>query len=262
MELTVDGRRVHASTGGRPFDPALPAIVFLHGASMDATVWKLMTRYFAWHGRSVLAVDLPGHGRSDGPAIGSIEGMADWLLHLLDTAGLERAALVGHSMGCLVALDAAGRQPERVSALGFCGGAARIPVADVLLHSSAAGEHLAMELINSWGFGRKAQFGGYRVPGLWMLGCGIRIFEHAAKGVLHADLAACNDYRAGAERAGQVRCPTLVIAGERDVMTPVKAGRSLADSIAGARFVVLPGIGHIMPEEAPDETLDALRTLI
>ena len=262
MQLSVDGRTVFASTGGKPFDPALPAVVFIHGAAFDATVWKLMTRYFAWHGRSVLAVDLPGHGRSQGPLVDSIPGMADWTMRLLDAAGVGQAALVGHSMGGLVALDAAGRHGDRVRALGLCGTAARVPANDFLPAGSEANDHLALDLVNAWGFGRRAQFGGYRIPGLWMLGYGIRTLEHAASGVLYNDMAACNAYLDGAERAGQVRCPTVVVAGQRDMMTPLKSLRALADSIAGASLVVLPGIGHIMIEEAPDETLDALKGVI
>jgi pimeloyl-ACP methyl ester carboxylesterase len=99
MEIAVDGKAVFAATGGRSFDPALPSLAFVHGAAMDHTVWALQTRYFAHHGRNVLAVDLPGHGRSDGPALDSIGALADWLARLLDALGVERAALAGHSMG-------------------------------------------------------------------------------------------------------------------------------------------------------------------
>ena len=105
MELTVNGKRVHAATGGRDFDPALPAVVFVHGAGMDHTVWALQARYFAHHGRAVLAVDLPGHGGSEGPSLDSIAAMGDWLAAVIEAAGSEQAALVGHSMGSLAALD-------------------------------------------------------------------------------------------------------------------------------------------------------------
>src|SRR3954454_24961372 len=113
MELQVAGRAVYASTGGQAFAADRPSVVFIHGAGMDHTVWALQTRWFAHHGRNVLAFDLPGHGRSDGPALRTIGEMADWLLQALDAAGTAEAALVGHSMGALVALDAAARAPER-----------------------------------------------------------------------------------------------------------------------------------------------------
>ncbi len=89
MEFSVDDKSVFAATGGRPFDPALPSIVFVHGAAMDHTVWALQTRYFAHHGRNVLAIDLPGHGRSAGPALADMGAMADWVIRVLDALGVE-----------------------------------------------------------------------------------------------------------------------------------------------------------------------------
>ncbi len=262
MILNVDGKRVHATTGGRPFDATRPATLFIHGAGFDHTVWKLQTRYFAWHGGSVLALDLPGHGRSEGPALNSVSALADWLIGVMDAAGLAKAALVGHSMGSLATLDAAGRYPDRVRALGLLGCAVPLKVADILLDSSAANQHLALDLINSWGYGRRAQLGGHRVPGLWMMRGGLRVLESAAPGVLNADLRACNEYRGGEAAAAAVRCPTIFVLGERDVMTPPKLALALAKRITGAEVVMLPGIGHIMMEEAPDATLDALRKIL
>src|SRR5918999_794775 len=128
MELRIDGKPAFAATGGRPFDPTLPTMLFVHGAGMDHTVWALQARYFAHRGRGVLAVDLPGHGRSAGPALGSIREIADWLASLIEAAGVDRAALAGHSMGALAALDCAARYPERVRALALLGEAARMPV--------------------------------------------------------------------------------------------------------------------------------------
>ena len=262
MQFTVDGKAAFATTGGRPFDASLPAIVFIHGASFNATVWKLMTRYFAWRDRAVLALDLPGHGRSEGPALSSIETMADWVMAAMDALKVETAALVGHSMGSLVALDAAGRYPEQVTALALLGTSFPMPVSDVLLDSSGANEHVAMDLINSWGYGRRAQQGHHRMPGTWMMRGGLRILEQSQPSLLHTDLAASNAYQGGEDAAAAIRCPALAILGERDMKTPVKAGRKLAEKIAGCRTVVLPGTGHIMMDEAPDETLDALRELL
>ena len=109
MEVQVDGRKVYCYTGGKAFDASLPAVVFIHGAEHDHSVWVLQSRYLAHHGRGVLAVDLPGHGRSAGPALASVEAIADWIPALLDASGAQRAALIGHSMGSLAALDCAAR---------------------------------------------------------------------------------------------------------------------------------------------------------
>jgi len=262
MELNVDGRTVFATTGGKPFDPAQPAIVFIHGASFDHTAWKLQTRYFAWHDHGVLALDLPGHGRSEGPMLESIEEMADWVVRVLDAAGVEQAALVGHSMGGLVALDAAARHPTRVRALALLGCAYPMRVNPDLLEAARQNQHVAMDLTNTWGYGPQAQTGVHRVPGLWMMRTGLRTLEQAGDGVLHNDMRACDSYRAAEERAPDIACPTRFILGDRDLMTPVKAARALAARIDGAEVVVLAGTGHIMMEEAPDATLDALKDAV
>jgi pimeloyl-ACP methyl ester carboxylesterase len=258
MELRVDGRRVFAATGGRSFDPALPAVVFLHGAGFDHTVWQLQARYFAHHGRSVLALDLPGHGRSEGPALASIDALADWVGRLLDAAGVESAALAGHSMGALIALAAAARLPARVRALALLGVAARMPVHPDLLGAARRGEPRAGELIVDWGFGPAAHLGGHRAPGLWMMGGGLRTILGSAPGVLAADLAACDAYDGAEADAAQVRCPTLFVLGTADKMTPFKGGLALAQKVAGARVARIEA-GHMMMIERPDATLDALR---
>ena len=259
MEFRVDGLRVFAATGGRAFDPSLPVTVFVHGAAFDHTVWKLQARYFAWHGGSVLAVDLPGHGLSQGPPRGSIPEMADWLVALLDAAEVGQANLVGHSMGALVALEAAARHDARVRKLALLGAAPAIPVNDLLLSRAAEDDHHALELLTGWGYGRRAHFGGHRMPGLWMTGGGLRTLERASPGVLHTDLIATNGYEGGEAAAAAVACPVLVVIGARDLMTPAKRGHALARMLAASTTVVIPGAGHIMLDEEPDQTLDALR---
>ena len=118
MKLSVNGREAYAYTGGKTFDPALPCIVFLHGAGHDHSPWALLARWFAHHGHGVLAVDLPGHMRSAGPPLPDVETLAAWVLALLDAAGVARAALVGHSMGSLIALEAAAKAPAALRPAG------------------------------------------------------------------------------------------------------------------------------------------------
>jgi len=258
MELRLDGHNAFAATGGRSFDSALPAVVFIHGSGLDHSVWALHSRWFAHHGRAVLAIDLPGHGHSDGPPLTSIAAMADWVVALITAAGLSQAALVGHSMGSLVALDAAARHPGRVRALGLIGAAAAIPVHPDLLAAAAANDHAAIDMVAIWGHGQHAGLGGSRAPGLWMLGGAIRVLERAAPGVLGTDLAACNAYHDGAAAAAKLTQPAVLVLGERDLMTPLKAGRALAAAIPSSRTVTLPGAGHMLMAEYPDEVLKAL----
>ena len=262
MLFDVDGRPVYAATGGKPFDPARPVVVFVHGVAMDHSVWSLQTRWFAHHGYSVLALDLPGNGRSAGPPLDSIAAHADWLLGVLDAVGAKTAALAGHSMGGLIALDAAARYPDRVRALALLGAMAPMPVNAGFLALARANDHKAIELMNDWSSGRRAHIGGNRAPGLWQIGDCTRLIERAGPGVMAAGLAACNDYADGPARAAAIRCPTLIVLGERDQMSPLAKARSFGDTITGARIVVLPDTGHMLQIERPEEVLDALRTAL
>jgi len=258
MELTVQGKRVFAATGGQPIRPELPTAIFLHGSGMDRTVWTLQTRYFAHHGRNVMAVDLPGHGRSEGPALASVGAMADWLIQAMDAAGLEQAALVGHSMGALVALEAASRAPQRVWALALLGVAHRMPVHPDLIAAAEHDEPAAQALVASWGFGRRAHLGGAQAPGLWMLGGGLRLLGHAREGVLATDLKACDAYDGAEAAAARVTCPALLLVGSADRMTPPAQARPLAQKLTEQRTVKLAGAGHMMMIEQPDATIAAL----
>jgi pimeloyl-ACP methyl ester carboxylesterase len=259
MRLEVDGRSVFAAGGGKAHAPNQPLVVFIHGAGMDHSVWALQSRWFAHHGFNVLAVDLPGHGRSEGPALTSIGAMADWTARLIAAAGAERAALVGHSMGALVTLETAARHRDRVARMVLLHAAAKMPVHPDLLAAAKANSHVAVDMVSLWGLGAPATLGGASAPGLWMLGGTERLLEKAAPGVLHADLVACNSYETGPAAAAKVGCATTLILGERDQMTPLGGGRSLASLIENARTIVLPGAGHMSMIERPDEVLEALK---
>jgi pimeloyl-ACP methyl ester carboxylesterase len=258
MQLSVDGRTVYAATGGRTFDVAKPAVLFVHGAGMDHTVWQLPARWFAWHGYSVLAVDLPGHGRSEGPVLDSVPELARWLGRVIDAAGIERTAVVGHSMGGAVAVETAAAMPARITRIALLGAAAAIPVNAALLETARAAPERAYRMMTAWSHGTAAKMGGHPVPGLWMTGGSLALFARNAPGVLHADLAACAAWSYGPEAAARVRCPALVIMAAGDIMTPPRNGAELARLISGARTVTVPDCGHMLVAEQPDATLDAL----
>jgi pimeloyl-ACP methyl ester carboxylesterase len=258
MELLINEKKVFAATGGKPFDASLPVVVFVHGAGMDHTVWALQTRWFAWHGYSVLAVDLPGHGKSDGPALENIDDIGTWLNRLIKGAGATDAALVGHSMGALASLAAASSGGDRVSKLALLGVGAEMPVHPDLLAATRSNDPAAWDLIVSWGFGKPAHFGLNRAPGMWMQGGGRSLLARSPDDVLGIDMAACDAYKGALDAAANVTCPTLILCGNRDQMTPPRASAPLADAIGGAQTVVIDGAGHMMMAEKPDEALDAL----
>jgi pimeloyl-ACP methyl ester carboxylesterase len=259
MQLTVNGLDTSVATGGKDFDRSQPTIVLLHGAGFDHTTWALHSRWFAHHGYNVLAPDLPGHGRSAGPPLSTIAEMADWTAALLDAAGAAQARLVGHSMGSLIALETAVRHPAKVSALGLIGTAAAMTVGPDLLKAAEANDHSAVDMVSIWGLGFRAELGGSLAPGLWMHSGAQRVLEQGRPGVLFTDLSACNAYQNALVAAAQVSVPATIVLGERDMMTPLKAGKALAAALPNSRTVVLKGAGHMMMVERPDELLAALQ---
>jgi pimeloyl-ACP methyl ester carboxylesterase len=262
MRIEVAGRDVYAYTGARAFDSMLATLVLVHGAGNDHSVWGLQSRYFAHHGRNVLAVDLPGHGRSTGDALGSVDAIADWIPGLLDALGVDAAALVGHSMGALAVLECAARFPDRVTRMALLGPAVPMPVAETLLDAAKRNDHVALELITGWSYSAGKQLGGNTMPGIWLAGNAMRLLERDNPGVLHADLVACNSYAAGLVAAAKVRCPALVVIATRDIMAPPKNAQGLIGALRGARVVNLPDCGHAMMAEQPDAVLDALRSFL
>lgn len=261
MQFIVNGYPAYAYTGGRAFDPELPAIVFIHGAAFDHSVWQWQSRYLAHHGYSVLAVDLPAHGRSPGPARSTIAGLADWVVEFIEAASLARAAVVGQSMGSLVALEAALRAPGKVTKLALIGTSAPMPVGEVFLEAAAADSPAAFDMEVVWGHARSAPLSQSPIPGTSLLGASRALNGRARDGVLHADLQACHAYVPDMEAIRALRVPTLVVAGRRDQMTPLRAGKALAAEIPGARFEVVDA-GHSMMSEAPRETLRLLEEFL
>jgi pimeloyl-ACP methyl ester carboxylesterase len=265
MIVDVHGVPAYAYTGGKPFDPTLPAAVFIHGAEHDHSVWALQTRYFAHHGFSVLAVDLPGHHRSAGPALRDIAAMADWLAALLDAVGAARAFVAGHSMGSLVALDFAARYPTRASHLALVATAVPMAVSDALLDAALNREPEAIDMVNQWSHSTLAAKPSCPAPGFWLHGMNQRLMERVSAtgepNLFHTDFTACNAYAEGLERAAQVRCPVRLIVGRRDAMTPPRAAKALEKAFAQAGVAVdtvTMDAGHALMAEQPDATLDAL----
>ncbi|HEY6967386.1 MAG TPA: alpha/beta hydrolase [Burkholderiales bacterium] len=258
MNLQVNGRAAFVYTAAHDIDPAKRSVVFVHGAGLDHSWWGLQSRYFGYHGCNVLAVDLPAHGRSEGPALTSVGEMADWVLAVLNSKGIQKAALVGHSMGSLVALDFAARHPQVAEKIALIGVAYPMKVSDAFLDAARRNDQAAYDMETIWGHAAQVPLAGNPSPGMWMYGDTLARLARLAPGVLHADLAACNAYADGMAAAAKVKCPALFIVGARDVMTPPRAAQALAGAIAGSKTVTIGPSGHSLMAEAPDVTLDAL----
>ncbi|VAW13139.1 hypothetical protein MNBD_ALPHA09-289 [hydrothermal vent metagenome] len=258
MDITVDGKKTIAATGDAPFDPRKPTLVFIHGAGMDRTVWAMQARHPAFSGHNVLAVDLPGHGLSAGQALTSIEDMAAWIVSLLDALKVSKATLAGHSMGALIALEAAARAPARIERLALLGVTFPMRVAPGLLEAAKSNDISAVRMIVGWAYAPGNAMGSGPAPGLRMTGAGQNLLASAAPGVLYADLAACNTYTAGLTRAAEVAVPALFLLGARDRMARPRGAMALADAMARAEVKTLDRSGHMMMSEAPREVVATL----
>ena len=263
MLLDVNGRTAYAYTAGSA--PGKTAIVFIHGAQNDHSVWTAQARTLAHQGHHVLAVDLPGHGRSAGPALATVEEMATWLLDLLDAAGIDRAVLAGHSMGSLVALEAASRAGARVRALALVGSTWPMKVSDALLETARTNEAAAIDMVNLWSHAAIAPAAPSRPQGVWLAGASRRLMQRLSQvnpdRLFHTDFVACNTYANGGAAAQAVACPTLFVQGRRDVMTPPRSAQGFVAAIPHARVVAVD-CGHALMTERPDEVNAALADFV
>lgn len=261
MILDVQGKQAYCYSGGKQFDPARPTVVFIHGAQNDHSVWILQTRYFAHHGYNVLAVDLPGHGRSKGPAMASVEAMAGWMLAVLDAAGVERAMLVGHSMGSLIALEASHQAPQRVSALAMLGTTYPMKVSDALLETARNNEPDAIDMVNIWSHSMLAQNPACPMAGVSTMGTARRLMQRMSAlnpaQLFYTDFTACNAYANGEVAARALTCPALFIFGSKDAMTPARSTKLLTSAVPHGKIVHVDA-GHSLMAEQSGAVLDAL----
>jgi pimeloyl-ACP methyl ester carboxylesterase len=258
MIISVDGFEAHASTGGVAITGDDPVVLLIHGAGMDSTVWQLQTRYLAYRGFRAVAVDLPGHGRSHGEPLSSVEAMADWVARFVTAAGFDAVHVVGHSMGTFIALELASRYAPILRTITLFGTATAMPVHPELLAAAANDLPAAAALMASWGHDKPAHIGVNPTPGLWMLGGSRALVENSDPGVLATDFGACVAYANATTAAATVTCPALVVIGLGDKMTPPKGGRALAAALSSARIVELAGTGHSMMTENPRAVKQAI----
>ncbi len=263
MKFKVNNKEVFASTGGRPFDKNKPLIIFVHGSGLSHITWVLQTRYFAFHGYSVLAIDLPGHGYSEGPAISSIEEQGKWISDVIDAVGKTEASLVGHSQGCLITMECASQFPEKVISLGLMGGAGAIPMNPELLSLAENGDPKAVDLMMDWAHGPAGHFGGHPVPGLHHINLGGTIVVNGSvQNALGVDFRACDNYKNGFEAAKKIKCPTINILGNKDRMCPVSEGKKLAEAISNSEIEIINNCGHMILLEEADKSLSILKKFI
>lgn len=261
MKLDVNGHATHAATGGVELTGDDPVVVLVHGAGMDSTVWQLQTRYLAHHGFRPVAVDLPGHGRSDGTPLTSIADLASWLVDFIHALGstldgtrmdnTSPVHIVGHSMGTFIALEVAADRPDLVQSLVLLGTADAMPVHPDLLSAARDDLPAAAALMAAWGHDRPAHVGLNPTPGMWMLGGARALVENSSAGALAVDFEACAAYVGALDAAAAVTVPVVVGVGLGDKMTPPRAAAKLIAALQDPAVVELSDTGHSMMTESP-----------
>jgi pimeloyl-ACP methyl ester carboxylesterase len=272
MYITLNEQKIYAYTGGKAFDASKPTLIFIHGVVNDHSVWILQTRYFAHHGYNVLAVDLPGHGKSEGRCPKSVEEGADFVLALMKAMGLMEAGVIGHSWGSLIALHAASiaaDQGLRITHLAMVGTAFPMKVSPALLEASLNEPMKAIEMVNTFSHSLLAPPPSALGPGTWLYGGSRalmrRVFaSNPHENVFHIGFKACDSYEGAFEAQKRLLAPVnisniaiIFIVGNSDQMTIPIAAQSLIDKFPDAKVAKVPG-GHQMMTEAPEETLHAL----
>jgi len=262
MYFDVNGKRVFATTGGKPFDNSRHAVIFLHGSGLDHTFWSLHSRFFAFRNYAVLVPDFPGHTHSAGPALASIEAMADWLNDVVAALDINDISLVAHSQGCLVALEFASRYPQRLRSVSFIASGLATPVNEALISAAENDPEAAIAMMLGWGFGSAGHLHQGPIPGNSMLAGGRKVMRGNVPNELATDLKACNAYKNGKQAAAAITAPVQVILAGKDRMAPRKAGLELITHLSDPEVTIIEESGHMVPQEAPDRCRDLLKSFI
>jgi pimeloyl-ACP methyl ester carboxylesterase len=263
--VVVDQHLVHLRTGGVTPTKGAPTIVLVHGAGMDGTVWSQQTRYLSMRGVNALAIDLPGHGQSEGPPIGDVAGMADWLVRVIDALGVGDVVIAGHSMGTFIALEVATRFPKLVRSVALFGTATAMPVHPDLIDAAKHDLTRAASLMTGWSHATSSRIGLNPTPGMWMTGGSQALVERSKPGTLLVDLLACNSYTDAEDRAASITCPALVGIGAQDKMTPAKSGQAMVEAMVRSEAVEvlqMPDAGHMTLTEEPRLVREALLRMV
>jgi len=243
--IKIENKVIYASDAGQGVNNSKDTIVFLHGSGLSHIVWSLTEQFFSNKKFNVLSIDLPGHGNSEGPCLDSIEKIADWLEKVFVELKLDKIIIVGHSQGCLEALEYSYKYKNRLKKIVFVGGSYRMPVNKDLIDLALNGDSDAVKLMMKWSYeGSKKFIGGNPVEKI------IQSSKDISE-ILAVDLIACNNYSNGSEAVKTIDCPTMVILGELDKMIKLEIGKKFSNLIKNSTTHVINGSGHmIMIEKA------------
>ena len=250
MIITVENKNVYASDAGQGIENSKDTIVFLHGSGLSHIVWSLTEQFFSNKNFNVLSIDLPGHGNSEGPCLESIEKITDWLEKVFEKLNLKNLILVGHSQGCLEAIEYSFKYKKRLKKIVLVSGSYRMPVNKDLIDLASNGDSDAVKLMMKWGYeGSKKFIGGNPIE---------RIIQSPRdiSEILAVDLIACNNYANGSKAAQSISCPIMLVFGELDKMVNLEAGKKFANLVKNSTTHIIPGCGHMIMIEKAFEMRD------
>ena len=253
MKINFKGVPIFIGTGGRKLDPEKKNLIFIHGSGGSHLSWFMQTRYFAYEGYNVISPDFPGHGFSEGNPLVSIEDMSLWLCDLISNLKINDFHLIGHSQGCLIALEISQRLKKNLGKIIFIAGSLDIPVNEYLIETSKKDYKKASSLLKNWGHAIVAHVHSHTHPGLSHLNLGKKVMEMNEKSALNLDLLACNNYKNGKKIAKKLTTPSLIILGKKDLNIPIKKGREMAEKISNSKVVEIINGGHFLQSEFPEQ---------
>lgn len=241
--ITIKGLRIHYATEATLEAGRGPGIIFVHGAGGTQEHWRFQVRQLAsqWN---ALALDLPGHGESQGDGFRTIPEYRDFIRDFLDALGFTHAVLVGHSMGGGIAQSFALTYPDRIVALVLVGTGARLRVHPDVFAAIQRDMGEAGRLISGWAYSQTA------MPAT--VASAAEVLARNRPSVLEGDFRACDAFDLMGE-VPKIRTPTLIVCGEEDRLTPVKYARLLHEKIPGSALAVIPSAGHMVMLEKPVE---------
>jgi len=238
--LEIESKKVFASDAGKPFDKNKHTVILIHGSGLSHIVWSLTEQYLSNQDYNVLALDLPGHGNSEGESLNSVEKISEWLEKVVKKIGINDFSILGHSQGCLIALEYAFKHPKKAKNLIFVGGSYKIPVNQDLIDLAKSGSMNALNLMMKWGYADSKKFiGGNPVQK-------IINSSREVSDILAIDLIACNNYKNGIKAAKTINCPTLFIFGEIDRMITLDKGKEFSSLISDSKIHVIKNCGHMI----------------
>tara|TARA_B110000444_G_C18637183_1_gene499676 strand:+ start:56 stop:832 length:777 start_codon:yes stop_codon:yes gene_type:complete len=230
-----------------------PLIIFIHGAACDHTLWCYQNRYFFNIGFSTLTLDLPGHGLNQSKSFSSISEMSSLINNLLKKLPQKNIILIGHSMGSLICLDVASLNSAKLKKVILVGISYPMSVSKDLLNKSKKNQAEAINDMIQWSLPSNVKLNGSKLIGLDLSNLVSVIMGNTPNGVLYQDLLACNNFSLKNESIKSIGALITIIAGEKDVMTPLKGAKKLIELLPNITFTSIKNIGHFHTLENPIE---------